>query len=224
MLNLYLTDYFQKKGITLNKWEIIKKTVSVCLLLSITFSIFINSDVVLALSQKVENINFGENINFYGVVQDSAIRLVTPTVGVEPTLLGAWRRQSQKHLWQHLLKRRCRHRLHQSFLLLRHHLLLMHHRNLLLRHFRRRYHSLCRIQLLLQHRIRIQLRRQRQLRPNSDSVSFTFTIGYGGTVKTGMFSYYGQNWHNDFFVVECFNWQCWSKGLLYIQRRSKTGC
>jgi len=89
MLNLYLTDYFQKKGITLNKWEIIKKTVSVCLLLSITFSIFINSDVVLALSQKVENINFGENINFYGVVQDSAIRLVTPTVGVEPTPIGS---------------------------------------------------------------------------------------------------------------------------------------
>jgi len=57
----------------LNKWEIIKKTVSVCL--------FINSDVVLALS--------GENINFYGVVQDSAIRLVTPTVGVEPTPIGS---------------------------------------------------------------------------------------------------------------------------------------
>jgi len=73
----------------LNKWEIIKKTVSVCLLLSITFSIFINSDVVLALSQKVENINFGENINFYGVVQDSAIRLVTPTVDVEPTPIGS---------------------------------------------------------------------------------------------------------------------------------------
>jgi len=88
MLNLYLTDYFQKKGITLNKWEIIKKTVSVCLLLSITFSIFINSDV-LALSQKVENINFGENINFYGVVQDSAIRLVTPTVVLNRPLLGA---------------------------------------------------------------------------------------------------------------------------------------
>jgi len=25
MLNLYLTDYFQKKGITLNKWKLSRK-------------------------------------------------------------------------------------------------------------------------------------------------------------------------------------------------------
>ncbi len=64
----------------MNKWEIIKKTISICLILSITLSVFISPDVVQALSQEM-------NVELPQAAEDKAIELVysTPSGIVVPT-------------------------------------------------------------------------------------------------------------------------------------------